>query len=201
MEYHTHQSDAFAGSNDLESIHWRLIHMSKVLVAGLFVCLSLASSPFLLAADATIFTGFQNPGKLTIDNIVRDTKLGAVVGGRISAGKLVGFEQTLAYSPNFLESSNRAFNIQSNLLVSLPTGKITPYGTVGVGLITTTDQKIFDFENFGTKFTINYGGGVKFHSVAGPIGLRFDLRGYSVPDVFNQTLNFIEGTVGIMFSW
>ena len=175
--------------------------MCKVLVVSLFLCLSFVFSPFVFAGDATIYTGFQNPGKLTIDNAVRDTKLGAVVGGRISVGKLIGFEQTLAYSPNFLESGNRAYNIQSNFMVSLPTGRITPYGTAGIGLITTTDRAIFEFENFGSKFTVNYGGGIKFHNLAGPIGLRFDLRGYSVPRVFNQTLNFIEGTVGIMFSW
>jgi len=175
--------------------------MCKISAVSLFLCVGLFASVSLLAGDATIYTGFQNPGKLTIDNVVRDTKLGAVVGGRISVGRLIGFEQTLAYSPNFLESGNRAYNIQSNFIVSLPAGKITPYGTVGIGLITTSDKPIFEFENFGTKFTINYGGGIKIHNLAGPIGLRFDLRGYSVPNVFNQTLNFIEGTVGIMFSW
>jgi len=175
--------------------------MPRVLVVSLFFLVFVASSPSLFAGDATIYTGFQNPGKLTIDNVVRDTKLGAVVGGRVSVGGLVGFEQTFAYSPNFLESGNHAYNIQSNLLVTLPTGKISPYGTAGIGLITTSDHKIFDFDNFGTKFTINYGGGVKFRNLAGPIGLRFDIRGYSVPKVFDQTLNFIEGTIGIMLSW
>jgi Outer membrane protein beta-barrel domain len=175
--------------------------MPRVLVVSLFFFVCVASSPSLFAGDATIYTGFQNPGKLTIDNVVRDTKLGAVVGGRVSVGGLVGFEQTFAYSPDFLESGNHAYNIQSNLLVTLPTGRISPYGTAGIGLITTGDYRIFDYDNFGTKFTINYGGGVKFRNLAGPIGLRFDLRGYSVPKVFDQTLNFIEGTIGIILSW
>src|SRR5206468_5649788 len=99
------------------SINRRFRLMRKVLVVSLFLCLSFGFSPFVFAGDATIYTGFQNPGKLTIDNAVRDTKLGAVVGGRISVGTLIGFEQTLAYSPNFLESGNRAYNIQSNFMV------------------------------------------------------------------------------------
>ncbi len=175
--------------------------MRKILVVSLFLWLSLGCARSTLAGDITIFTGFQNPGKLTIDNAVRDTKLGAVVGGRVSVGGWVGFEQTLAYSPNFLESGNRAFNAQSNLMLTLPTGRIAPYGTVGVGLITTSNKPVFEIENLGTKFTVNYGGGVKFRNVAGPLGFRLDLRGYSVPRVFDQTLNFIEGTVGITLSW
>ena len=157
--------------------------------------------PPLFAADATIYTGIQNPGKLTLDNVLRDTKLGAVVGARISGGKVIGFEETFGYSPNFLESGHHDFNAQSNLVLGIPTGSITPYGTVGVGLITTWGKALFDFQDFGTKFTVNYGGGIKIHHIAGPLGLRFDVRGYTVPKVFNQTLNFVEATVGIMLSW
>jgi len=175
--------------------------MRKALITGLFLFASSMFSLSLLAADVTIYTGFQNPGKLTIDNVVRDTKLGAVVGGRISGGKIIGFEQTFAFSPNFLESVNRAFNSQSNLVLGIPTGHVTPYGTVGLGLITTSSKAIFDFREFGTKFTVNYGGGIKLNNLAGPVGFRFDIRGYTVPKVFNQTLNFVEGTIGIMLSW
>ena len=175
--------------------------MRKTFITGLLLLGSSLCSATLIAGDVTIYTGFQNPGKLTVDNIVRDTKLGAVVGGRISGGKVIGFEQTLAYSPNFLQSGNRAFNTQSNLVLGIPTGLITPYGTVGAGLITTSSNSVFNFSDFGTKFTINYGGGIKFNHLIGPVGLRFDARGYTIPKVFNQTLNFVEGTIGIMLSW
>src|SRR5437867_2485656 len=165
--------------------------MRKTFITVLLLLGSSLSSATLIAGDVTIYTGFQNPGKLTVDNIVRDTKLGAVVGGRISGGKVIGFEQTLAYSPNFLQSGNRAFNTQSNLVLGIPTGHITPYGTVGVGLITTSGKSIFDFREFGTKFTVNYGGGIKLNNLAGPVGLRFDIRVYTFPKVFNKTLNFV----------
>ncbi len=178
----------------------RLNLVRKNFALGLFALISSIFAGSLFAADATIYTGIQNPGKLTVGNVVQDTKLGAVVGGRISGGKVIGFEETFAYSPNFLESGNRAFNAQSNLVLGIPTGHVTPYGTVGVGLISTWGRQ-FELEDFGTKFTVNYGGGLKIHNLAGPLGIRFDVRGYTVPKVFNQTLNFVEATVGLMFSW
>ena len=151
-----------------------------------------------LAADITLFTGVQNPGKLTIDNVVRNTKLGGVLGARLSSGQVIGFEQTVAFSPNFLESNRRAFTAQSNLHVGIPAGRVVPYATAGVGLIATFGDSPL---NLGTKFAVNYGGGVKLRKLAGPLGVRFDVRGYSVPGLFSQTLNFVEGSVGLLFSF
>lgn len=154
-----------------------------------------------LAADITLFTGVQNPGKLTVNNVVRDTKLGGVFGARFSAGRVIGFEQTLGFSPNFLESGRRAFNAQSNLHVGIPAGRVVPYATAGVGLIATFGDSFLDLGDIGTKFAVNYGGGIKLRNLAGPLGVRFDVRGYSVPGVFSQTLNFVEGSVGLLFSF
>ena len=176
--------------------------MKKSSLQAVVLCLFLAGmcSQETSAADITLFTGVQNPGKLTIDNVVRDTKLGGVFGARFSGGQVIGFEQTLAYSPKFLESGRRAFNAQSNLHVGIPAGHVVPYATAGIGFITTFGDEL-NFGDIGTKFTINYGGGVKFRNLAGPVGLRFDVRGYSVPDVFSQTLNFVEGSVGLLLSF
>jgi hypothetical protein len=171
-------------------------HYSVVLC--LFLVAIFASASF--AADITLFTGVQNPGKLTIDNVVRDTKLGGVFGARFSAGQVIGFEQTLAFSPNFLESGLRAFNAQSNLHVGIPAGRVVPYATAGVGLIATFGDSL-TFGDIGTKFSVNYGGGIKLRKLAGPLGVRFDVRGYSLPGVFSQTLNFVEGTAGLLFSF
>lgn len=169
-----------------------------IIPLSLFFYLTLQS--MLLSADLTVFAGFQNPGELTVNNVTRNPNSGAVMGGRISFGNLFGFEQTFAYSPNFLESGNHSFNAQSNLIVGVPVGHIRPYATAGIGLITNS-QSLFAFNDLGTRFTVNYGGGVKIRNIAGPLGVRFDVRGYSVPDVFAQTLNFIEASIGIMLSW
>jgi len=175
--------------------------ITRTLGFRLLLLASFFSPSSLLAADATIYTGIQNPGNLTVGNVLQDTNLGAVVGARISVGKLIGFEQNFGYSPNFLEAGDHAFNTQSNLVLGFPFGHITPYGTVGAGLIVTGGKTLYDVDNLGVKFTVNYGGGIKFYNLAGPLGFRVDVRGYSVPNVFHQTLNFIEATVGIMLSW
>jgi len=84
--------------------------------------------------------------------------------------------------------------------MGIPAG-IVPYATAGVGSITTFGDSLLNLGDIGTKFDFNYGGGIKFRKLAGPLGVRFDLRGYSVPGVFNQTLNFVEGSVGLLFSF
>jgi hypothetical protein len=169
-----------------------------ILLASLLTLMTQIS----LAGDVTLFAGIQNPGKLTIDNIPRDTATGGVFGARFGGGRVLGFEQTVAYSSKFLESGRRAFNTQSNLVLNIPTTvRVTPYGTVGIGVITTFGESIRDLEDLGAKFTVNYGGGLKFKNLAGPVGLRVDVRGYSVPSVFDQTLNFVEASIGVLFSW
>ena len=63
-----------------------------------------------------------------------------------------------------------------------------------------------------TKFVVNYGGGVKFTNLAGPIGFRLDLRGHTIPNVLvnltgqeptfpEPNLTFLEGTVGLIIKW
>jgi hypothetical protein len=164
---------------------------------------SLFYGRYALAADVTIYTGYQNPGNLSFGNLDQNPQSGGIVGARFGGGGILGFEQTLGYSWKFLVSGQRAFNSQSNVVVAVPAGRVVPYGTAGIGFITTFGdlQGIEDIADIGTKFTINYGGGVKFKNLAGPLGFRIDVRGYSVPDVFSQTLNFVEASVGVLFSW
>ena len=63
--------------------------------------------------------------------------------------------------------------------------------------------------DIGSKFAFNYGGGVK--AMAGPVGVRFDIRGYAIPSVHtnatitgptiqSQTLNVIEVSLGVVFA-
>lgn len=168
--------------------------------AALLLLVGLAT-PRLFGAEVTLYTGVQQPGDLSFNNLPIDTKLGGVFGARFAGGRLIGFEQTLGFSAKFLESRQRAFNTQSNLIVTVPTGRVGPYVTAGVGFITTYGDSLLNLSDFGTKFTVNYGGGLKLRNLAGPMGLRFDVRGYSIPSVFNQTLSFVEGSVGLLFSW
>jgi len=56
-------------------------------------------------------------------------------------------------------------------------------------------------ESGDTFFTVNYGGGVKFLNVVGPMGFRVDLRGRTLPNFFGETTTWFEPTAGITFSW
>src|SRR5215813_5693173 len=56
-------------------------------------------------------------------------------------------------------------------------------------------------ESGDTFFTVNYGGGVKFLNVAGPMGFRVDLRGRTLPNFFGQATTWFEPTAGLTFSW
>ena len=73
-----------------------------------------------------------------------------------------------------------------------------PYVTAGLGLI---HQYGADRLPIGTKFAINYGGGLKFPKLLGRAGLRFDARGYTATGVFSHTVNMFEVSGGVMFSF
>ena len=163
------------------------------------------------ASDITVFGGVQRQGKLTLQsapsttvNLLRtinSTNFG-VFGVRFAQGHIFGSEHTLAYAPNFIDADTKAIIYNSNFLVQAPLPVVRPYGTVGLGLIGTSGNGL---GVFGTKFAINYGGGVKFVP-AGPVGMQIDVRGYSLPStefrVFStqsQTVNFLEVSVGVVF--
>ena len=186
--------------------------MRKWSLVGLFM-LAIGFESILYAADATFYFGFQKAGNLTVkqvpgiisESLQVGTDWGGVLGGRIGLGGIVGFEQSIGYSPKFLDSNTQAFNAQSNLMINIPLYKFVPYGTVGIGVVTTWGDSL---KSFGTKFDLNYGGGLKWKHILGPLGLRFDLRGYTAFDAYSdsaffqgQHVNYIEGTVNLFLSF
>jgi len=52
-----------------------------------------------------------------------------------------------------------------------------------------------------TFLTFNYGGGVKAMNLWGPMGVRADFRGRTIPNYFGQTTSWPELTGGLVFSW
>jgi len=188
-----------------------------------------AAIPCYAQSDVTIFGAVQHEGKLSVKSATStvtatstfDPATFGTFGARFGHGKLFGGEHTLAYSSNFIDGATKAFLYNSNFLIQAPVPKVKPYGTVGLGTIITwgTDTSGRpSFGKIGTKFAINYGGGVKVLP-AGPVGVRFDIRGYTIPSVhFNipvlsptdptatvqsqsQTLNMLEAGLGIVFSF
>ena len=188
------------------------VQSSIVRITFLFILIFIMNSP-ARAIDLTAFGGVQRQGKLTLQsapgttvNLLRTinaTNFG-VFGVRFGHGGIFGGEHTLAYSPNFIDADTKAIIYNSDFRLQAPLPVVRPYGVVGLGLIGTSGGGV---GRFGTKFAINYGGGVKFLP-AGPVGIGVDVRGYSVPStefrVFTaqeQTINFLEVSVGVVFTF
>jgi opacity protein-like surface antigen len=168
-------------------------------------------------SDLTLFGAAQHEGKLNVQTATTT----ATTVSSFDPGTFGTFEHTLAYAPNFIEASTKAVIYNSDFLVQMPLPKVKPYATAGLGSIFTwgtDDSGRPSFSNIGTKFALNYGGGLKVLP-AGPIGIRFDIRGYMIPSVkFNvlaptltdptatvksqsQTLNMLEAGFGIVFNF
>ncbi len=166
-----------------------------------------ASAP-LFASDVTLFGGLQRQGKLTLrsaSNAAAETfnpKNFGVMGLRIGPGKrMFGNETTLAYSPNFIDSSARAIILNTNFIVQTPADAFKPYLTAGVGTIVTMAgdrcATCVSLSDIGVKFALNYGGGVKA-KLQGPVGIRVDVRDYVIPSIQDQKLNVLEVTLGLV---
>jgi hypothetical protein len=52
-----------------------------------------------------------------------------------------------------------------------------------------------------TFFTVNYGGGIKAMNLWGPVGLRADFRGRTIPNFYHSSTTWPEVTGGLLFSF
>jgi len=201
--------------------------MLKTFACFLVLILILAAVPAHAASDLTLFGAAQHQGKLTLQGAGQtattvsnfDPTTFGVFGIRYSHGNIIGGEHTLAYAPNFITSSGRAFIYNSDLLLQAGFPKIKPYGVVGLGAIFTwaknSSANTPAIGDIGTKFAVNYGGGVKILP-AGPVGVNFNIRGYTLPSVSfnipssianqtikttNQSVSFFEFGFGVVFKF
>ena len=202
--------------------------MKKVRCFLVLMCIA-GTVPVYADTDLTLFGAAQNQGKLDVKTATTtasslktfDPATFGVFGIRVGQGKIFGGEHTIAYAPNFLDADTKAVLFSSDVLLQAPLPKVKPYGTAGLGTIITfgTDSAGRpSFGKIGTKLALNYGGGLKVLP-AGGVGIRFDIRGYLIPNAkFNvsvptatdplatiksqsQTLNMIEAGFGIIFSF
>jgi len=160
------------------------------------------------AADLTFYVGGVVPGSVEYKGV--DTMLDSspVYGFRLATSfvPFFGMEHTLAFSSDYLFPSSvsaikdaKGFAYNSNLIINipLPVKAVVPYLTAGAGLI---HQYGDNDMPVGTKFAFNYGGGLKFPRLIGPLGLRFDVRGYRTTGIFSRSLNLFEASGGILLS-
>jgi hypothetical protein len=124
-----------------------------------------------------------------------------------STNGIFGFEQDIAWAPDFFgrtsAGGNGMFTLMSNLMVIIPAGPIQPYGVIGLGLMRphvdfdalrlTLDQNAFGYD-IGGGLNIFFG-----HTV----GIRGDLRRLRTFDdvtlgVFGaEKINFWRGSAGL----
>jgi hypothetical protein len=186
-----------------------------------------AAAPAFAAGDLTIFGAGVHQGKLTLQSVQTtasnfstsfNPRTFGTFGLRFSHGNVIGGEHTIAYAPNFLSANSKAIIYNSDILIQAPLPKVRPYVTAGLGTVFSwgTENGLPALGNIGTKFALNYGGGIKVFP-AGPVGVRFDIRGYAIPSAtFNvplltnplltvksqsQTLNLLEAGIGVVFKF
>lgn len=159
------------------------------------------------AADLTFYVGGVNPGTINYRDARTILDGSPIFGARLGT-KFVpyfGAEHTLGFSSDYLFPRNieaitnaKGFVYNSNLIFDLPVSfkHAVPYLTAGAGLIHQYGDSDLPV---GTKFAFNYGGGLKMPRLKGPVGLRFDIRGYKA-GVFSNKLNLLEITGGVMFT-
>ena len=189
--------------------------MKRIMLASVFAVVVAGQAR---AADGqfSLYAGYLNPGGnlslTTVSNGLTNTvnfRGSALYGARAEFDfhRILGLEENVGFSPRLFNSGfnvsasaadARGFLYSSNLVVNIPLSHFVPYVTGGVGFMKPWGS---GFKPFDARFAGNYGGGLKLDRLIGPLGLRFDVRGWTVANVFSKTLNMLEATGGITFSW
>jgi hypothetical protein len=188
----------------------------KKLSVLLAVVVFISATSYLQAGEAILYGALQKPGKIrnssdtAIPENLLEGQFGSAYGMRFAGGRVVSYEENISYSPHFGKRRIKAFQMDTNMVIQGRT-RVTPYVTAGLGFIRAWGQanpadpdlikNAAQTFSFGKKFSINYGGGIKFRRLAGPIGLNMDLRRYVVYGVHGDSLGFYQASLGAIFSW
>ena len=68
-------------------------------------------------------------------------------------------------------------------------------------VVTVLPDRSVQIDNNDTFATITYGGGVKALRVFGPVGLRLNIMGRTMPNFFGRGNTWAEFTAGPVFTW
>jgi hypothetical protein len=163
-----------------------------------------------------IWADTMNNGQRLKSDAIYGLKGGVFVDPNVqiegSFGYLNHFElRAPALSPNesargFLYDLNVAYNFGERQFLN---SRVAPFISVGAGGLTAHVPDASDIvlntgkimDGGDTFLTLNYGAGLKFLNVAGPMGFRFDVRGRTMPNFYGEATTWLEPTAGITFSW
>lgn len=138
------------------------------------------------------------------------------VKGGFFLTKQIEVEGNFGYINHFqfknTDPESRGILWEASALYHLPVfyRRLQPFVTAGIGGITAVvDEEssgftnpsgpVFDDNN--TFFAFSYGGGVKAMRLWGPVGLRADLRGRTLPNLRGESASWLELTGGLIFNW
>ncbi|MEQ1575816.1 MAG: outer membrane beta-barrel protein [Vicinamibacterales bacterium] len=146
-------------------------------------------------------------------NSCEDAKINVGVGFGVM-GNLFGFEEEIAYAPNFFGDapglSSSVLTLMSNVMLVPKMGPVRPYVLAGIGLIKTrvelTSASVFTTDNNNLGW--NVGGGL-MGFIGEHVGLRGDLRYFhSLQDLtvlgFTLTsskLNYGRASAGVVLKF
>ena len=193
----------------------------KVLVMCALAISLAAPAAFAQKYEGNAYGGFYWPGTTNVGRL-QDS---VILGGRFGYFFEPSFELegNVGYINHFkvsqVDARNRAmlYEVAANYNFSEQdwgfSEKFMPFLVVGGGALRSNlkDFDTFEFltpdgrtvvmNNHNNFFNVSYGGGIKSARVLGPIGLRFDIRGRTLPNYYHSTPTWLELSGGINFMW
>lgn len=176
-------------------------------------------SAFVPAAQAgqweiNPYAGYFFPDSINFDGRSEELKEEGIYGVRAGyfLTKNLELEGNFGYINHFelegTDPESRGILWEAAGLYHFNYGRFRPFVTAGVGGITAVvdDDDIpvntlRGFDDGDTFLTFSYGGGVKAPKLWGPIGLRGDVRGRTIPNLHGETTSWLELTGGITLNW
>lgn len=174
--------------------------------------------------------GFWPTETLGDEDFKNDGLYGVRVGGflvdRVMLDANVGYSDEFTYTGTDPETHAWLWDVNARFHFFPWDINLSPFVSAGLGGLTSTIEDngsvAFLFEDDGgflelgdpesglrsvvledgdTFFGINYGGGVTADDLWGPVGLRWDIRGRTLPNFFGTDLSWLETTGGVTISW
>lgn len=186
-----------------------------------------AQSAFAQRFEIHPYAGGFFPGEWRSEFELRDEGIYGLKGGMFVSDRVelegnFGYINHLQFKGTDPKSRGFVWEFSPSINFFSPQfSRFVPYLAVGVGGLTGWVGDVEDFgddnpdsasitpvagpdltlEDGDTFLQVSYGGGVKGINLWGPMGLRADVRGRSMPNFFGNSVTWLEMTGGLTFTW